>query len=751
MNNQQLSKVEIGKSGFKRSRFNFSRDVNTTADFGTTQPLQVKALVPGTKSVVNTKSLTRLAPMVAPAFGRVKFKLWHEFVPCADVCDYFDSMMAQQSYYCSGSKNLKKFTYVSSMPLNLLSWFCLIGSRCSIYQLSQPSRGATLSIPVVTKNGSTYTGDSITAAADGFLGTQANGPFTISGADDFSTASSNHVVIRNRFFYNTGIGMYAPVNNEIVTASGSNHYYDFMKIVDTSGNVLNDVVTPEGADIVYEYVSSGSYWALCFRLSSFGKRLRKILIGCGYQLDLVSDRPVSLLPVFAYYKAYWNLFGLTQWQLWENTSLYVLMKYLSSYGYENLDATFFASGFANHVALFAAFINDLANCYVTDNVDFVSAHLPSTAVSPSVSMPFVDVNVSDVVTEVDSQGSSTGQPSNIVNGHSFISQLNHGELDSEYLKRLYKWTNKNTIVGRRIAEVLRSQGLGKYVDGCTTDFIGYTEDEITISDVVSSADTSFAGTQGARLGQYGGKGLQYTEGKTFTFENDQFGYWITIAAIVPESGYMRQFDPTLFARDKFSFYNPDFDSMGFEASTKRVVVGGCDWNETTPIATGTLDATFGYCPRYFGWKFSTNINNGDMTLRGVRNSYLPFTLDKLIPVCEPRFERLPSGALKRILELEAANLPIADERVYRPIGKYPWMAHYDRIFAEDDSLNIPPYKTFGELLRDQDLSAFLVNSYDNFLIHNIVNFVAYSPMKPVEESFETTDEDDKSTMSVQKA
>lgn len=526
-----------------------------------------------------------------------------------------------------------------------------------------------------------------------------------------------------------------------------------MKVVDAQGNILNKPVTAESADIAYEWSAGGSadHWTLLFRLSSFGKRLRKILIGCGYQLDLCSTTPVSLLPIFAYYKAYWNLFGLTQWQSWENTSLYMLQKYLSSYGIESIDTMLTSQP---HLDLISAFIRDLANTYVTDNVDFVSAHLPSTAVSPTTNMPFVDVNASDVVTEVDSQGTADGTPSLTVNGHSFISQLNHGELDSEYLKRLYKWTNKNTIVGRRIAEVLRSQGLGKYVDGCTTDFIGYTEDEITISDVVSTADTAFAGQQGSRLGQFGGKGVQYTEGKTFTFENDQFGYWITICAIVPETGYMKQFDPTLFARDKFSFYNPDFDSMGYEASTKRVVVGGNDWNNTSPIVTGTLDSTFGYCPRYFGWKFATNINNGDMSLRGTRNSYLPYTLDKYIPVNEPFIEYIPSsGNFRRTYEFEAADLPIADERVYRPIGKYPWMSHFDRIFAEDDSLTSPIYDSYESIFqRTADpLEAFVVNGYDNFLIHNIINFVAYSPMKPVEESFETTDEDDKSTMSVQKA
>lgn len=750
MNNQQLSKIEIGKSGFKRSRFNFSRDVNTTADFGSTQPLQCKFLVPGTKSVVSTKSLTRLAPMVAPAFGRVKFKLWHEFVPCKDVCDYFDSLMSQQNYYCSGSNITKMMVNVTSMPLNLLSWFCLIGARCTMYRRDSGKNYLPI---VVTHSNNTWTGDSNVAPAEGVLSASANPIINYLAWDSFSTETSQHLVLQSSFFAGgVGNGFTAPLNNIPIAVSGSNKVYDIFNIVDGSGTLQNEPITPVDADIVYDWVDNGTNtdWAFCFRLSSFGKRLRKILIGLGYQLDLVSAVPVSILPVFAYYKAYWNIFGLTQWQLWENTPLYVFMKFLADYGIDVIDSLFYNT--TARRKLVTDFINDLGNCYVTDNVDFVSAHLPSTAVSPSVTnMAFVDVNASDVVTEVDSQGSASGQPYASINGHSFISQLNHGELDSDYLKRLYKWTNKNTIVGRRIAEVLRSQGLGKYVDGCTTDFIGYTEDEITISDVVATSDTSFAGSQGARLGQYGGKGLQYTEGKSFTYENDQFGYWITIAAIVPETGYMSQFDPTLFCRDKFALYNPDFDSLGFEAHTKRVIVGGSNWMRKDASANDSLDATFGYCPRYFAFKFANNINNGDMTLRGTRNNYLPYTLDKFIPVNEPDITQLPSGNYKCVQELTPSSLPIADERVYRPIGRYPWMSHFDRIFAEDDSLHIKPYNALTYRMIAPALQSFTDNGYDNFLIHNIINFVSYSPMLPVEESFETTDEDDKSTMSVQKA
>lgn len=743
MNNQSLSKINLVKSGHKRERFNFSRDVNTTADFGSVQPAQCKWLVPGTKSTMNTKSLTRLAPMVAPTFGRLKFKLWHVFVPCSDVYKAFDSVMAQQFSFQAGSGTVSRVNALPSMTIQQLSSLCLAGARLSVWRLNDSA--GNYYIPTVTHSGTNYTGDTHAAPTDGAM-TDLN--VWYQSSDSLSNYSVTHSCLKLGKFGLTN-NVVVPLGNMAGTSAnwGSTHYYDFFRIVDANGEPENVIVTPEDADLIFEWTvsSTSTTYAACFKLSAYGKRIRKMLIGLGYQIDLSSTTPVNIMPILAYYKAYWNIFGLTQWQSFETTSLSKLIDYMSAYKTTAIDTTFLNDSTAR--SYLVDFIRDLGDMFVTQSVDYVSSHLPSTAVSPAVdSMAFVDVNSADVVTEVDSQGSSTGTPSLTVNGHSFISQLVHGELDSKYLQRVYKWTNKNTVIGRKIAEVLRAQGLGKYVDGCTTDFIGYTEDNITISDVVSTADTQFSPGSGSLLGEYGGKGLQYTEGKTFTYENDQFGYWITLMAIVPDSGYMRQFDPTLFDLGKFAVYNPEFDSLGYQADTKRVVCGGSDWTDPTMTGASSLDATFGYAPRYFGWKFAHNINNGDMTLRSARNNYLPYTLDKHIPMGEKKIMHFADNHYKMINQVTPSSLPNAGSiNSYRYIGRFEWMSNYERIFANDEVMQ--PYTiSYGTI--DPSIDYFIFNVYDKFLIHNIFDFIAYSPMLAVEDSYETHDEDERPNMTV---
>ena len=743
MDNQKLGKISMSKSGHPRARFNMSHDVNTTADFGSVQPAMCRMCVPGTKSKLQTRSLTRLAPMVAPAFGRVKLKLYHEFVALKDVFYSFDSVMSQTPQYSVSSDVTEFKTGIPSTYLSFLSWLCLIGSRVTIYQKNDADG--------IFKAG---TSDQEAASAKSDADAIGLKPFNV---DSLGFDGTHMVLSASRF--GNATKLLIPLANQAESfdvGSLTNVAYqrDFGFVV-SNNVVVNDPVYLESADLVWENSTGYTY---AFRLSSVGKRLRKILIGCGYQLDLgATNRLVSLLPLFAFFKAYWNLFGLTQWQNYETTSLNKLLEFMKANGVSTLgDWNFNNESFGEQLTtLFFGFVKDLCTCFYTDSVDYVSSHIPSTAVSPRTEMSatFIDVNsadnmVADNITEVDSSGSADGTPYASVNAHAFIDKIEHGELDSEYLKRLYKWTNRNTIIGRRIGEILRAQGLGKFVDACKTDFIGFTEDYVEISDVISMADTDTNGNNTGRLlGEYGGRGLQLTQSKDFVYENDEFGYLVSLMVIVPESGYMQQCDPTIFALNKFALYNPEFDSLGFEASTKRVVQGACDWNFMRN-ANGTLDGTFGFVPRYFGFKFAHNINNGDITLRGSRDKYLPYTLDKFIDMGSPRVE--PSGtvgAYRYERQLLPNDLPMAGN-TYRYVGRYPFLGNFNRIFANDEDLILTNRMIhFGEGLLDW----WFLNFHDNFLISSVFNLVQWAPMLAVEDSFETEDTEGHGDMSVHKA
>lgn len=350
------------------------------------------------------------------------------------------------------------------------------------------------------------------------------------------------------------------------------------------------------------------------------------------------------------------------------------------------------SSYATMHAWFLGFVNDLGNMWYTDSQDFVSMHIPNTAVSPNpaaVNSHIISVDsANNFNPNVDfSDISSVLGSLNSPNGHAYIDAVKHGALDSEYLKILYRHTNRNTIAGQRIAELLRAQGLGSYVDEARSNFIGANETIVTISDVTSTSDTYQVNNgvkTGQVLGDYAGKGIEYNKSKTFTYENDEVGFWVTLVCIIPESGYCQALDRAVTCKTKFDFYNPDFDGLGYEATAKDQVVGSQDWSSASG---GSLFSGFGFAPQYSGLKIANNVMNGDFSLRGTKSGYQPFTLDKLINVGERDVFHdsaldTPDSVGYRVYKLlTAQDLPTASP-IWRYVGRYPWLGLYNRIFNQ---------------------------------------------------------------------
>lgn len=794
MRNSQIGKIAISTSHRNRAKFNVSHDVNTTAAYGDTQPLIGRLCVPGTKSVVSIDSLVRLAPMVAPCFGRLKFKTWSSFVPISDLLHNFPSMLAQEPI--SRGNNTFVPTSLPRVAINRLSILTLFGARMTAY-------AQDLGLATDAGNETQYLSLVPVKVGDGQIPTELQTAENLRIYQYFSNKYSYSrnfgPALDNKVYGSFNAGLLLPeYRNDGQSSSLKTDFFIPMCFdaefgarpfdigtYDSKSNKWiseNNYVSLDSADEIIEYMHDVYVLdnptdpnsaqklhrfriVLAFKLGDYGKRLRKILLGLGYQINFTSTTEVSLVPLFAYFKAYFDVFGLCLYDAWETTFCSKLLTYIDFHNEVDLGKYFrnFDTPAENEVGyLLFGFFNELANTFVTDKVDFVSAHVKSTAVSPALNLSkqFIDVNPgvssdkSDVykamITETDSSGFNAAPHLGDSNGHAMVNGVFHGQLDSEYLKKLYVWTNRNTIAGRKIAELLRAQGLGKFVDDCKSNFIGFTEVDVNIVDVVSNSDTfdqsKPVGSQGSVLGEYGGRGIGYKDGKSLVFENDEYGYWITLCSVVPESGYCQAFDPTLFATDKMSLYNPEFDGLGMEASRKLLVCGSLDWSKQVKgAATGALDANFGFVPRYTGFKMLPNKMNGDMSVRSRRDTYLPYTLDKFMFVGEQSVTGLGfsnkggngKGCLTRFRtfpKFSPSDLPSCGN-VWRYVAKWEWLGNFNRIFAVSFGL-ADVNRKFVSL--DSEARFQMYNdSSDNFLIQNVVHFEQYAPMLPVEESFET--------------
>lgn len=776
MQNNKLGKVAIDTSKRPKARFNLPYDVNTTSDWGSLQPSVGRMMYPGTKNVVQVESLTRLAPMLAPTFGRVALKQFHQFVDLDDVWPAFSSFYAKKAF--NGLTNYVPQS-VPCVNQSYLSLFVLTGCKMSFYQNIQsqestnPSNPTKVRCPSSTAVGQATLRTNIQYGVDTrfhWHGGQSYDssveflddrymPTSYSGAMfDFAQLLSDDVVTAI-------VGQTPPQAHDNLT-----HLYlptannSVASIFDTDNNTWpsptpdhkynEGMVNLEGADYVIPLKlpqqnttewNFGVYVAI--RLSSYGKRIRKVLQGLGYQIDFNTTRKVSLLPLMCFYKAYYDLFAITQQQNYQNTALARFSNYISQ---QNLNDINYVWGvppsdkvMAAH--LFKGFMLSLGDCFYTEQQDFISAHTQrmSTADDSAIGS-YTDIVGSPSAGASFSPLYPNGTTATL--GEAAITSNPFGQIDIEMLKKLYRWTNAQSMAGRQIADAIRAQGFGSFVDECKSNFIGSDSSLINISDVVSTSDTfqeSDGSRSGSLLGEYGGRGIGYDEGKkSFTFETDKFGYWIGMFCIVPLSGYSQGLDPTLTAVSKFDFYNSEFDGLGFEADDKSIVVGGSDWPQLT---SNPNTATFGLVPTYTRWKVAKNIQNGDFNLRSTRETYQPYCLDKEIPYDSHDFLSNVSAAdtgttIEFFRAFNPSLLSVASPD-WRYVGRFSWMSDFDRIFANFNQLDL--YKRLISLNNSPsniDSLFYISNAYDNFLIHMIVNMVSYAPMRPIEDSYVLEDD-----------
>lgn len=806
MENNKIGKVELSTAldGRRKSHFNLSHDVSTTCGFGEVQPILYRHLRPNESFNVDFSSLIRLAPMVAPTWSRLYFKHWTQFVPMSDIFPNYASLLSQQAI--SRGTNAVVTQKLPSISIAALSSLILNGSFVTIYESGwkvNQQTGEYQMVSTLYKSPSFDASDitkfpQVNTSAYKFLNAVVNqsGPVDVSTQQSYGFSTSPNIfgLLRGLFV----AGKTAESHGDDRTGKDmiplANPYLGSLFAFPPNSTFPYEPVTLEGADLIitkpfYRVDTTSAqpkfedtYITFAIRLSDFGLRLRKILLGLGYAINFDSKQQVSILPLLAYYKAYFDIFGLTLYQHWETTNCYKFISWLTNFNFyaktysgapalctNYLEGLLFgltnvvnevnsaAFGSQSPDFLLRSFITDLANCFATAEQDIVSSHIAKTAISPELDMAkeFIDVTTG-VIDDYDVQNYPGG-----TNGHAYIKNVIHGELDSEYLKRLYKWTNRNTIAGQRIAELLRAQGFGQYVDDEKSNFIGYGEEEIDVVDVVSTADTfNEADSKGAQLGQYGGRGIKAFSSKKNNFETSEDGFVITLCSFVPNSGYCQALDLDHICLEKNDMYQAEFDGLGYEANPVSMVVA--DRNVTILSNTGTPDQTvdkvFGFAPRYTRFKMANNVLNGEYSLRSTRDRYLPYTLDKFIDLGEPQIieEQMNSdqSAAMAILtpRFEVSQLPTASP-AWRYVSRYPWLSNFNRIFtATGEEMSQYMFAQYSSVKDDVSAAFDLFSRQpDNFMVQMYVNFHLFSPMLPISKSYETLDENGNGNMEITKA
>lgn len=682
-----IGKISLGSSAHKRYNHNLSFDNNTTFDFGSVQPLMCQYMMPNSDVKVSYKQLVRLAPLVCPSFARVHLQNEASFVSIAEVVPYYEAMLARMPYSVGG-KTYKptQLPYTTSAFLVYLLFCNVYHSKWTFWQSSSSNH---------------YTPCSVNASSLPDVVKRLKGAVL---GDSAATAPS---LILSDCVY-------------------SKNTYECIRF--------------EGADYVIKF-SDGT--AITFRLSSVGRRIRKIFIGLGYSLNMTDLTPVSFVPLLAFYKAWFDLYAVQRDSSWINTSAFALIKHIEDYYFTNITP----SGFAvTNVTLVLNFFNDLANCWYIYKDDFVSVH--------RTDMQLVDRSVKfrsalgvDFAVKSSTSASKIGDPY-IPYGaaSSDVSAVAFSNVALQTLQRLSRFVNKDSLIAQRMSQWLRVHFGADVANSLFKDVnhLSSSRLDLQINDVFSTSDTYDATTQqGEALGSYAGKGIGFAE-NGFKFHASTAGYIFVLSSIVPESGYFQGNDFSLYAIDNDSIPNADFDALGMELTPKGAIVSDNDI-----LIEGSseklTDAGFGFIPRFSGFKVKKNIVNGDMSRRGSIDSLSPYYLDRILTSTtldsSPGEVTSEDNSSYDVVDFHLANLPVASPQ-WRYCARYPWLGQYNRIFLK----NVGDLNKGGSVDRDYD-SSELVD--DNFICQSLFTVSMTNCLKPISESYDTYEEStDKGTVDV---
>lgn len=663
----KIGGISLGKSTKKYLR-NTDFDNNTTMDFGFCQPLFCQFLLPDSNIFVSAKQLVRLAPMPVPSFARVSLVNKFIFVPWSDLCGYYESMLSNMPF--NGSVVPTELPYVYNAYLSMCLLDNGLGSVATFYEVD----------------------------------TTVPSPITYKMCTPMNAFKYSHSL---QTLWETEL-----------TSHSCNK-----KLTLTPAQFKDSAVSPNSADYLVNFVSDEKHVIAAFRYSTRAKHLRSVLIGLGYSLALQDWSKVIGLPLFAFYKAWFDTYAPKRSVAWTDTPVFKIIKSVSDDYLPNL---------CNDEDNMDSVLRALSDCYYVSNDDFVSVHRADIDNVSLGTFSFVDSNGG----LSDSTSVSTFQQPSITGDIRLIAL--------DVVKRLTRFVNKDSVIGQKMSTWVRNHFNAQVANSLYQDVYQVKTDilPLQINDVFSTADTADASSQsGERLGSYAGKGIGFGD-TGCKFHSDRHGYLLCISAIVPKSGYFQGNDTSLYGIDRFTLPSADFDALGMEVTPFGFIAGDIGFTDMTASSDQKLDYSsgFGFVPRYSGYKFKKNIVNGDMSRRSLIDSMSPYYLDRILQTGDALYQSMADNKFAKIRQFYP-SLPKASEQ-WRYLTRYPWLGDYDRIFYNDDVYHGSTSTPVDSSSEDIDGSAARP---DNFIVQSLFTMKIQDVLKPLAMSYDTFDEDSDNT------
>ena len=785
-------KVNIGNDRLKRKPFIISLDSSTTSNFGEVQPIFATEVPPNSHIDLNIRDAVRFAPLSFPTFGKAFLKTYAFAHSFKDLYPPFDDFLARTPYTAVNG-NVYTPTQIPSVPAYLLWLAVLSNSTFTFYSTNYNSisdyvgsEGTFTDIPLSYtpvndihysdgSNSISLNDASVSASLPLFLLTTLRGSSSSilkNFSDRFGDAHSfiNYLMnprSRDKIFfdsYGTNIGcVYKPAapddslnpdSFDVVSPQSADYLFpinsnmvDFLSWTASGNNPITPSTTPKNSVLVFktkgESTSTGDIF-VAIRLNDSGKFLRKIFMGLGLQIA-PTNTPISLLPIYAYFKSYFEEFAPKRFVKFEQTFFARFMNTLVNTGLyaTNLITSLDNDSYTDSLG-FNNLIDDLLSCYYTKDTDYYSAQIIGLIndYGSVVEQQYLgEYYHSDEVSGSSSGispvhhavGAGDGVQANVyLAGAPGGSALLHTQAQQNILSRLTQLVNRRSVLGGKIASFLSSTfGISTSAIENYNGFIGSSSLDVNFSDVFSTAETA----EGS-LGEYAGKALAFGDGDHFSFETKIHTLVLGLSVLVPRTQYVQGIQPFHTHITPDSFYNPMFDGLTLLPTRKSSLYCGNGF-----FAFDDSEKSFGNLPIYSEYKTKTcGILNGDLSLKSTRSSYDSFTLDEIIsPITSYSVD--PDDSQKGSFQILQFNPKyMVAGTMWRYLGRWLWLGRFDRIFV-NNRLN---YNDFFNTLDNFQVvntrsSRNLVRTDDNLIVHHVIDLKLNSAMVPLAGSFMTDD------------
>lgn len=757
-----IGKINLGQKD-KREFFDMSHDVNTTMSVGFVEPTMCMDVIPNTKVDIQAHTGVRLAPLPQPTTGTLKLKQYYSFVKTEDVFEAFENLQSQTAVSSSRSRYIPtNADTISNAALLFL-----------LMSLSNRNYKETTSYENINNSwvNSVFFRYSIHSTYDLMTG-EYNEPHNL--WDDVNQAwidtdsTNNRGWIAMTAFFQTLEKMTEPISRALYSALKLNvvetqniftqfkdmpeafasfiplcsnlgtpsdmpysRYLNFChNIAPANSGVFEKSLSMDNADFYFELPSTGinlyiggtpksarrftydpakihNYVGI--HLTPAGKRLFKILncVGVTFRYNM----EVELPKLYAYYKAWFDIFNPGRNSQWKDTYCYELIHSFYDSPDFNVFQMFLSvvnSGFSaalpsQYRNAVKRFFESLPNCFYTEKVNPITvATRDAVQNTPGGSNSLDNADSSFILYDNHNSFSQS------VNDGYGSGKDTQGGLSVVFLQTLYNWVNKNSVIGQRVAQYMKEH-FG--IDVPRSTFIDKDSFDVFITDSVATVNNDQTA-----LGEYAGLGKGRATGQPHKYECLKHGYFFQFSVVVPVGGYVQT--AKLGKRGRFDWYQQAFDSKGMAPISKAEVFSRNSWLDKFQ----SDNPKFGMRPRYFEFKYMNNLANGGFSFRSDRGQFLGYSLDKLFS--EPDLfysdsvirgnERLDARGNRALKAFHGVDIE-ADEYL-RFVGQDEQFGNYDRIF----------YDTTGNV--------------DNFIVYIRNNVKMWAPMKAISDSFDAYDE-----------